>query len=325
MAWFRRTPTAVPASPVAAGPVAAGPVAAAPVAAVAADQPVHSGLRLVPDRLPLPDRVLPQCVSLACLSGKGGVGKTTTAISLAAAIAELGMSVLAVDCDPQSNLTSGLSVDPYAVQPTVGDVLQGRCGAADAVMPTQWDGLWLMPASPDLSAVEQALMSSLGRERLLHDALQRDGIADHFDVVIFDTPPNFGFHTVNVLGATRFVLVPLQMSGFALRGLKELLRVTHLATERLNPELQVLGVVPTFVNLRTRMSRDMLPAICELSGLRVVEVHVPYTVKLQESGVVGAPVTALAPASPAAEAYRRLAAEVLAAAEEVRLQTRAQA
>ena len=318
MAWFRRTArdTAASVAPI---------VPAADPAPITADQPVHSGLSLVPERLPLPTRALPRCVSLACLSGKGGVGKTTTAINLAASIAELGMSVLAVDCDPQSNLTSGLSVDPYGVHPTVGDVLQGRCGAADAVMPTQWDGLWLMPASPDLSAVEQALMTSLGREHLLRDALERDGIADRFDVVVFDTPPNFGFHTINVLGATRFVLVPLQMSGFALRGLKELLRVTHLATERLNPELQVLGVLPTFVNLRTRLSRDMLPAICELTGLRVFDVHVPYTVKLQESGLVGAPVTAMAPSAPAAEAYRRLAAEVLATADEVRLHAPAHA
>jgi len=270
-------------------------------------------------------RVLPECVSLACLSGKGGVGKTTTAINLGASLAELGLTVLAVDCDPQSNLTSGLAVDAYRVNPTVGDVLQGRCSVMDAVVETRWENLWLLPASPDLSAVEQGLAVSLGREQILRDAMQRDRVHDRFDVVIYDTPPNFGFHTVNVLAATRWVLVPLQMSGFALRGLKELLRVTNLAAERLNPQLEVLGVVPTFVNLRTRLSRDMLPALCDISGVSVFPVHVPYTVRLQESSLVGVPINDLAPTGPAAEAYRRLATEVLAAVDAASADGRARA
>lgn len=125
--------------------------------------------------------------------------------------------------------------------------------------------------------------------------------------------------------ATRWVLVPLQMSGFALRGLKELLRVTNLAAERLNPQLEVLGVVPTFVNMRTRLSRDMLPALCDISGVSVLPVYVSYMVWLQESSLVGVPINDLAPTGLAAEAYRRLVIEVLAAVDAASADGRARA
>jgi len=173
--------------------------------------------------------------------------------------------------------------------------------------------------------VENELPSQLNSELLLREAVTRNGTHSAYDFILYDTPPNFGFHTVNVLAATRWVLVPLQMSGFALRGLKELLRVTNLAAERLNPQLEVLGVVPTFVNLRTRLSRDMLPALCDISGVSVLPVHVPYTVRLQESSLVGVPINDLAPTGPAAEAYRRLATEVLAAVDAATADARAQA
>jgi chromosome partitioning protein len=251
--------------------------------------------------------------SIACISGKGGVGKTTTAINLGAALAEGGYRVLVVDVDPQSNCTSGLGYDPYRITPTIGDVLTGRVDSASkAIVETKWANLSLLPASPDLTAVEGQLSMSLGRELLLRDALQRNGLADTYDFILCDTPPNFGFHTVNVLGAIRWVLIPVQMSGYAIRGLKEALRTIHAARQRLNPELRVLGIVPTFVDQRTNFSKDMLEGLKEIPNLRVFEAIIKVTVRLQETSLAGVPVTAYAPSSDAARAYRILASEVAA-------------
>jgi chromosome partitioning protein len=250
-------------------------------------------------------------IGIACVSGKGGVGKTTTAINLAAALAERGRRVLAVDCDPQSNLTSGLGLDPYQLRASLGDVLIGRATAGQAIVATEWPNLDVLPATPDLTATEAELPSGLHRETLLRDALDRDGTSAAYEFILYDTPPNFGFHTVNALAATDYVIIPLQMSGFAVRGLKEVLRSVHLARSRLNPELQVLGLVPTFVNIRTNFSQQLLGGLADLAGLRVFRTLIAPTVKLQETSLAGVPIVAYAPGSKAAVAYRELAEEVL--------------
>ena len=249
-----------------------------------------------------------QAWRVAVIAGKGGVGKTTTVINLGAGLAALGRRVLLVDCDPQGNLTSGLGLDPYARRRTIADVIVGRCAAVDAILETESPGLHLIPAHPDLSAVESELPARVNAELRLRNAL-REGLDARYDVVLFDTPPNFGFHTISALGAARSALVPLQMSAFALRGLKEVIRVIAAARRHLNPELELLGVVPTFVN-NTRFSRDMLEALSDVSQVRVFRSEIGLTVKLQESALQGVPVLVSAPSSNASRAYSALAAEV---------------
>ncbi|HEV7467574.1 MAG TPA: AAA family ATPase, partial [Candidatus Dormibacteraeota bacterium] len=250
-----------------------------------------------------------QAWRVAVIAGKGGVGKTTTVINLGAGLAALGRRVLLVDCDPQGNLTSGLGLDPYARRRTVADVIIGRCTAGDAILETETPNLHLIPAHPDLSAVEADLPARVNAELRLRNAM-REGIDGRYDVVLFDTPPNFGFHTISALGAARSALVPLQMSAFALRGLKEVIRVIAAARRHLNPELELLGVVPTFVN-KTRFSRDMLEALSDVSQVRVFRSEISHTVKLQESALQGVPVLISAPSSNAARAYTALAEELV--------------
>jgi chromosome partitioning protein len=237
------------------------------------------------------------------------VGKTTSVINLGAGLAALGRRVQLVDCDPQGNLTSGLGLDPYARRRTVADVIIGRCKAVEAIVETETPNLHLIPAHPDLSAVEVDLPARVNAELRLRNAM-REGIDASYDVVLFDTPPNFGFHTISALGAARSALVPLQMSAFALRGLKEVIRVIAAARRHLNPELELLGVVPTFVN-KTRFSRDMLEALSDVSQVRVFRSEISHTVKLQESALQGVPVLISAPSSNAARAYIALAEELV--------------
>ena len=258
-------------------------------------------------------------VTIAAISGKGGTGKTTTVINLACALAEMGKRVLAVDMDPQANLTSGIGYDPYRLDDTVFQALTGESPNGAALLETEY-GVHLLPSSPDLSAIEAALQSGIGRELLLRGVLDRlTENGTKYDFVLIDTPPNFGFHTLNALAAADYILVPVQMSGFAIKGLKEVLRTLAAARQRLNSDVRVLGILPTFVNPRTNFSRDMLEALHALPNLPVFDSLVKSTVKLAETSLEGVPILNYASSSDASAAYRELAQEVI-----TRVQGRAQ-
>lgn len=245
---------------------------------------------------------------IAIVAGKGGVGKTTSVINIAASLAGTGRRCLVVDCDPQSNLTSGLGIDPYAPRNTIGDVIAGQCGAQEAIVETATPGLHLIPAHPDLTSAENRLPNRIGGVLRLRDAINEipEGA---YDAVLLDTPPNFQFHTISALAVARYVLVPLQMSAFALRGLQEVLRALDAAREGLNPDIELLGVAPTFVS-NTNISRT-LHAMAKTSKVRVFWTEVPMTVRLQESALAGLPVSASAPGSAAAHSYAALTREIV--------------
>ena len=162
--------------------------------------------------------------------------------------------------DPQSNLTSGLGFNPYSLTHTVADaILEPDQSVDELIVRTKWPGLHLLPANPDLSAVEAGLPTTLDAETRLRRALDRD--CRDYDFILFDTPPSFAFHTISVLAATDYVVIPMQMSGYAVKGLKETLRSVHHVRQELNPDLRVLGLLPTFVVMRTRFSRDLLDGL----------------------------------------------------------------
>jgi chromosome partitioning protein len=251
-------------------------------------------------------------ITIAAISGKGGTGKTTTVINLAVALAELGKSVLAVDMDPQANLTSGIGFDPYQLDQTIFQALTGESPNGIGLLHSEY-GVDLLPSSPDLSAVESALKSNIGREYRLKDVLEQlTGKGQRYDYVLIDTPPNFGFHTLNALAAADYVLVPVQMSGFAIKGLKEVLRTVAAARQRLNSDVRVLGILPTFVSPRTNFSRDMLEALHALPNLPVFNATIKSTVKLAETSLEGVPILRYASNSDASRAYRALAGEIVA-------------
>ncbi len=247
-------------------------------------------------------------VTIAIVSGKGGTGKTTTAISLACALGERDFNVLAVDMDPQANLTSGLGLNPYDPRETLFQVLTGDSGAGAAIVETAYD-VDLLPSSPDFAAVESALPSRIGQELLLQRTL---AALTNYDFVLIDTPPNFGFHTLNSLAAADYILVPVQMSAYALKGLNEVQRAMTAMRLELNPKLQVLGVLPTFVSPRTNFSYDILSALRALPDLRIFETQVRTTVRFAETSLEGVPILRYAARSSAANAYRKLAGEVIA-------------
>ena len=245
---------------------------------------------------------------LAVANQKGGVGKTTTCVSLSAALAQLGARVLMIDLDPQGNATSGLGMRAHGGQPTIYDVLVDGLEISDVVRETTVDGLDILPANIDLAGAEVELVSAFSREQRLKKSI--DPIRDQYDVVLIDCPPSLGLLTVNALTAADGVVVPIQCEYYALEGLGALRRNAELIREHLNPALEFTGFVLTMLDARTRLSQQVVDEVQAHFGDRVFTTRIPRSVRLAEAPGFGQPITVFDPGSRGAMAYRRLAKEL---------------
>ena len=249
---------------------------------------------------------LPRIIAVA--NQKGGVGKTTTAVNLGAALAELGLRVLVVDLDPQGNASTGLGINPRDVNASIYDVLMQDTPALDAVEPTSLKNLFVIPATLDLAGAEIELVPAFSRELKLKRAL--DPVRSEYDVVLIDCPPSLGLLTVNGLAAADDVIVPIQCEYYALEGLGQLLRNVALVRTSLNATLDVRGIILTMYDARTRLAEQVESEVREHFGAKVYKTVVPRTVRLAEAPSFGQPVIVFDSTSRGATAYRNLAKEV---------------
>ena len=242
---------------------------------------------------------------------KGGVGKTTSTINLGAALAETGRRVLLVDLDPQGALSVGLGVNPLQLDRTVYNLLMERNVSVDDVMlTTDVPGMDLLPSNIDLSAAEVQLVNEVAREQTLLRVLTP--VLGDYDIVLMDCQPSLGLLTVNALTAAQGVIIPLECEYFALRGVALLISTIEKIKERLNPHLEVEGILATMYDARTLHGREVLARVVEAFGDRVFHTVINRTVRFPEGTVAGEPITTYAPTSTGAQAYRDLAREVLA-------------
>ena len=247
--------------------------------------------------------------TIAVANQKGGVAKTTTVASLGSALAERGRKVLLVDLDPQSCLTFSLGLDPDAVELSVHDVLLGRVGASMAIQPTE-DGVDLLPATIELAGTEAQLLSRPGREYVLRSALEEVSAA--YDVVLLDCSPSLGVLTLNALTAADELIIPLQCEMLSHRGVGQLLDTVADVQRILNPNLRVLGVLPTMFDGRTNHARAVLADVSERYGLAVLEPAIPKSVRFAEAPAAGRSVLTTARRARGADAYRELAGTLIA-------------
>lgn len=246
--------------------------------------------------------------TIAVANQKGGVAKTTTVVSLGAALVELGQRVLLVDVDPQASLTFSLGIDPEDLDVTVAEVLLGTSPAEDAIVITD-DGMHLLPSNVTLTQAEESLVGRTGREQRLRVALAK--VADDYDWVLIDCPPTLGVLTVGALSAAQKVLIPLQAETLSHRGVGQLLDTIYDVRQFINPSLEIMGVLPTMYDGRTRHAQNVLRAIRETYDLQIVTPPIPKTIRFAEAPAIGRSVLSTATNHKGAEAYRQVAAGML--------------
>jgi len=248
---------------------------------------------------------------IALCNQKGGVGKTTSTINLGAALAEAGRRVLLIDFDPQGALSVGLGVNPHELDLTVYNLLMQRDVSIDEVLlKTGVPGLDLLPGNIDLSAAEVQLVSEVAREQTLARVIAP--VLGEYDIVLIDCQPSLGLLTVNALAASDGVIIPLECEYFALRGVALLMDTIYRVQERINPRLEVEGILATMYDARTLHGREVLARVVDAFGDKVFRTVIARTVRFPETTVAGEPITTYASSSTGAAAYRQLAREVLA-------------
>jgi chromosome partitioning protein len=288
---------------------APAPVQAAPAPAEVPLGPTGRPMIELPEPKPLTEHGHARVISMC--NQKGGVGKTTTVINLGAALAEQGRHVLLVDFDPQGSLSVGLGLNPHEMDLSIYNLLMERdVTIDDVIVPSGVPGMDLLPSNIDLSAAEVQLVHEVAREqtlqRVLAPALER------YDVILIDCQPSLGLLTVNALTASHGVIVPLECEYFALRGVALLKTTIDKVRERLNPKLEIDGVLGTMFDGRTLHSREVMDRLVQAWGDKVFHTVIRRTVKFSDSTVAGEPITSYASSSKGAEHYRDLAKEVLA-------------
>lgn len=249
---------------------------------------------------------------IAILNQKGGVGKTTTTISLAAYLAKIGKTVLVVDADPQANATSGLGIDKRAVQgKSIYQVLIGLTNSEQVIVPTEFNGIDLFPADTNLASVETELASQKGRETLLKSAL--DGV--QYDYVLIDCPPALGLLTINALVAAQWLLVPVQAEYYAMEGLGQLMDVFQRVRQSMNPSLNLLGIVVTMFDARTSLAEQVVGELNKHFETALFKTEIPRNVRLAEAPSYGKPISEHDKWSKGGRAYKQLTKEVVSRVE----------
>jgi len=247
--------------------------------------------------------------AIAIANQKGGVGKSTTAINLSSCLGAMGQKVLTIDLDPQGNTTSGLGVEKDAAENTVYELLLGECEVEECLQKLEFEGVSLIPSNVNLAGAEIELIGIEDKEYILQNKISK--IRDQFDFIIIDCPPSLNMLTINAMTTANTVLVPIQCEYYALEGLSQLMHTIELVQERLNPELEMEGVVFTMYDARTNLSLQVVENVKDSLDQNIYKTIIPRNVRLAEAPSYGMPINYYDKRSTGAESYRLLADEVI--------------